>query len=126
MKKITFKNEDRQAIIRFLDLRDRRKEFEKKEAQAKKACEPIFKALGSIYHGAGEHTDYIAGSIQTQGEPEWVLYTETRVSGRIDWEAYARTLPGFDEAVAETFRKPDSVREDVKRATKMQSAELNK
>lgn len=126
IKNITFRNDMRTVIVKYLTIKENRKAMEKAEKSALEALKDTFAELGKEYHGNGKATKYLFGTVQEQNKARYVVYKETTVSGRIDWEAYARSLPGFNEADAETFRKESYLRPGIDWATDKQVEEIQK
>lgn len=122
-KAITFRNDERTAIIHYLTIKAKRAELEKEEKTAKAALKGVFEMLGRTLKMESDKTDYIGGTIQVHGHARGVVYKETTAKGAIDWEGYARTLGGTDEG-AERHRKPSNVRTSIDWATKAQEEEI--
>lgn len=122
MKKITIKNENREALVQYLTIKARKAEIEKEEKALKANLKPLFAELGKAYKDT-DKTSYIYGTVQVQGKAKAVVYKETSVTGSIDWQAYAMALGGTAEG-AEAYRKATGSRTTIDWATDKQAEEL--
>lgn len=121
--KVTFKNDERKTILRYLQAKAAKAQAEKEEKDAKAAAKAIFIKFGDSYKQT-DKTAYAFGSVQSKGQPLYVVYKETVAKGAIDWESYAKALGGTDEG-AEKYRKANNVRTSLEWATDKQTAEIN-
>ena len=121
--KIDFRNDERLAIIAYLEAKEARVKAEKAEKEAKAAIRTLFERLEKAFKKTDKST-YIYGTIQSQGRAKAIVYRETVAKGAVDWQAYAMALGGTLEG-AEAYRKPDNVRTAFDWATKTQQAEID-
>lgn len=123
-KNIVFRGETRKLVIEYLAAKEAAAKAAKVKEEALAKLAPVFDELGHSFSGNGKATKYLYGNIQEGGAPRYVVYKETTTSGRIDWEAYARTLPSFDESVAESFRKESFQKPSLSWATEKQLPDI--
>jgi hypothetical protein len=124
MKQIIFRNEDRTAIMDYLNAKAEVAKATAKEKECKAKCKELFARLGQTFKTNGI-TDYLIGAVQVQGKAKAVVYKETTAKGTIDWQAYALSIGG-NAKDAEAFRKESSVRTALDWATEKQIAEIAK
>lgn len=123
IKNIIFTNDDRKAVMDYLQAKADKAKADKAEKAAKAACKELFARLGKAFKGDGKSTAYVYGTVQVQGKAKPIVYKETTAKGAVDWQAYALALGGTEEG-AEMFRKPDTVRTAVDWATAKQEEEI--
>ena len=123
-KQITLTHELRAIAVRYLNAKKALADAKTAEAEAKKNLASVMNAFGTEWNGKGKSTDYAWATIQEQGQARHIVYKETSVSGSIDWQAYARTLPGFNEEDAEQYRRDAFTRATIDYATDKQEEEI--
>lgn len=119
---ITFKNNERKAVINYLAAKAEKAAAEKKEKAAKAELKDLFSRMGSLFKST-DKTAYIYGTIQENGKACAVVYKETTAKGTIDWQAYALSIGGNIED-AESFRKADNIRTSFDYATTKEIKEI--
>lgn len=122
-KKVDFRNDERTAIIAYLNAKSAKAKAEKAEKDAKAAVKELFERMGKAFKQT-DKSSYVYGTVQVQGEAKAVVYRETTAKGTIDWQAYALALGGTVEG-AEAYRKADTVRTALDWASKSQQEEIN-
>lgn len=122
-KKVDFRNDERTAIIAYLNAKSAKAKAEKAEKDAKAAIKDLFDRMGKAFKQT-DKSSYIYGTVQMQGEAKAVVYRETVAKGQIDWQAYALALGGTAEG-AEAYRKADTVRTAFDWASESQEKEIN-
>lgn len=123
-KKVDFRNEERAAIIAYLNAKEEKAAAEKAEKAAKAVIKDLFSRMGKAFKDT-DKSSYVYGTVQVKGEAKAVVYRETTAKGAIDWQAYAMALGGTAEG-AEAYRKADTVRTAFDWASKSQQEEINK
>ena len=122
IKNIDFRNEERTAILRYLNAKTAKAEAEAEEKAAKTAIKELFARMGKAFK-ENEKTEYLYGTVQVQGKAKAVVYKETTAKGTIDWQAYAMALGG-NLVDAEQYRKDGNVRTALDWASDKQNKEL--
>lgn len=119
MKKITIKNENRKALLAYIEMQAEIKRLEKESKALRAELADTFKTLGDTFN-ATDKTSFVYGTVQQGGQAVNVVYQETTAKGAVDWKAYALALGGTDEG-AEAFRRASNTRVSIGYASKAEN-----
>lgn len=119
---ITVKHENRNAFMRYMEVKAQAKELAKQEKALKAEISSVLEECATACVST-DKTAYVYAGVQVQGKVRHAVYKRTTKQGSIDWEAYAKSIGGTDEQ-AEAFRKASTIQVVVDWATSKQEEEL--
>lgn len=119
---ITVKHDNRNAFMRYMEVKAQVKELAKLEKELKAEIAPVLEECVTACVST-EKTAYVYAGVQVQGKVRHAVYKRTTKQGTIDWEKAYKEMGGTDE-MAERYRKPSTTQVVVDWATPKQEEEL--
>lgn len=119
---ITIKNENRKAVMEYLQVKADLSALSDKEQELKKSLSTTIQEMADACSKTAS-TDYSFASLQVQGKVRHVVCKVTHKKGGVDWKKVARDY-GISADTLERYRKDTVTQVVIDWATDKQEVEL--